>query len=166
MTLPPGVIPERCDAPSVGPVPVSPIRSRKLVVWCPEAEDYSRSLLFEARKAMGLSAGETIMVGDTMETDILGGVQLGFDAVELLEERGLGLGAHDACDLLAGLEALDDRHPVLAGLPGLDEAPLGHELALARSGRRDGLAGAARRAHRAAVQCPGAGRCAGETRRG
>lgn len=31
-----------------------------------------------ARKQLGLSAGETTMIGDTMETDILGGVQLGY----------------------------------------------------------------------------------------
>lgn len=34
-----------------------------------------------ARKELGLSTDETIMVGDTMETDILGGVQLGFHTV-------------------------------------------------------------------------------------
>src|SRR4051794_5867123 len=31
-----------------------------------------------ARKELGLSTDQTIMVGDTMETDILGGVQLGY----------------------------------------------------------------------------------------
>ncbi len=34
-----------------------------------------------ARKELGLSTDETVMVGDTMETDILGGVQLGFHTV-------------------------------------------------------------------------------------
>lgn len=37
-----------------------------------------------ARKAMGLTAGETVMVGDTMETDILGGVQMGYETVLVL----------------------------------------------------------------------------------
>jgi NagD protein len=37
-----------------------------------------------ARKEMGLSADETIMVGDTMETDILGAVQLGYRSVLVL----------------------------------------------------------------------------------
>lgn len=37
-----------------------------------------------ARKHLGLSSGETIMVGDTMETDILGGNQLGFRTVLVL----------------------------------------------------------------------------------
>jgi len=31
-----------------------------------------------ARKELGLATGETIMIGDTMETDILGGVNLGY----------------------------------------------------------------------------------------
>ena len=37
-----------------------------------------------ARKVLGLSAGETTIVGDTMETDILGGVQLGYRTVLVL----------------------------------------------------------------------------------
>ncbi|MBC7534044.1 MAG: HAD family hydrolase [Oligoflexus sp.] len=37
-----------------------------------------------ARKRLGLASGETIMVGDTMETDILGATQLGFRAVLVL----------------------------------------------------------------------------------
>ena len=37
-----------------------------------------------ARKALGLQTAETIMVGDTMETDILGGVQMGYRTVLVL----------------------------------------------------------------------------------
>ncbi len=37
-----------------------------------------------ARKVLGLTADETIMVGDTMETDILGGVQMGYETVLVL----------------------------------------------------------------------------------
>lgn len=37
-----------------------------------------------ARKEMGLSSEQTIMVGDTMETDILGAVQLGYRSVLVL----------------------------------------------------------------------------------
>jgi NagD protein len=37
-----------------------------------------------ARKELGLSADETIMIGDTMETDILGGVQMGYGTVLVL----------------------------------------------------------------------------------
>jgi NagD protein len=41
-------------------------------------------MMREARKEIGLMASETIMVGDTMETDILGGVQLGYRTVLVL----------------------------------------------------------------------------------
>jgi NagD protein len=37
-----------------------------------------------ARKELNLAASETIMVGDTMETDILGGVQLGYYTILVL----------------------------------------------------------------------------------
>ncbi len=37
-----------------------------------------------ARKELGLSAGETTIIGDTMETDILGGVQMGYRTVLVL----------------------------------------------------------------------------------
>ncbi|MBC7658179.1 MAG: HAD family hydrolase [Chitinophagaceae bacterium] len=37
-----------------------------------------------ARKRLGLTTGETIMIGDTMETDILGGNQIGFRTILVL----------------------------------------------------------------------------------
>lgn len=37
-----------------------------------------------ARKDLGLTTDETCMIGDTMETDILGGVQLGFHTILVL----------------------------------------------------------------------------------
>ena len=37
-----------------------------------------------ARKELGLNTDQTVMIGDTMETDILGGVQLGFKTVLVL----------------------------------------------------------------------------------
>jgi NagD protein len=37
-----------------------------------------------ARKELGLGTDETTMIGDTMETDILGGVQLGLHTVLVL----------------------------------------------------------------------------------
>ena len=37
-----------------------------------------------ARKELGLSADETTMIGDTLETDILGGVQMGYRTVLVL----------------------------------------------------------------------------------
>ena len=37
-----------------------------------------------ARKELGLTAQQTVMIGDTMETDILGGVQMGYQTVLVL----------------------------------------------------------------------------------
>lgn len=37
-----------------------------------------------ARKELGLTTSETIMIGDTMETDILGGIQMGYETVLVL----------------------------------------------------------------------------------
>jgi NagD protein len=37
-----------------------------------------------AREELGLTADQTVMIGDTMETDILGGVQLGYRTVLVL----------------------------------------------------------------------------------
>ena len=37
-----------------------------------------------SRKSLGLAADQTIMIGDTMETDILGGVQMGYHTVLVL----------------------------------------------------------------------------------
>ena len=34
-----------------------------------------------ARKELGLATSQTVMVGDTMDTDILGGVQMGYRTV-------------------------------------------------------------------------------------
>lgn len=41
-------------------------------------------MLRTARKELGLTTSQTIMVGDTMETDILGGVQMGYRTVLVL----------------------------------------------------------------------------------
>lgn len=41
-------------------------------------------MMREARKEIGLTADETLMIGDTMETDILGGVQMGYRTVLVL----------------------------------------------------------------------------------
>lgn len=38
----------------------------------------------EARKELGVRTGDTFMVGDTMETDILGGVEIGYKSVLVL----------------------------------------------------------------------------------
>ena len=41
-------------------------------------------MMREARKELNLTTEETVMIGDTMETDILGGVQLGFRTILVL----------------------------------------------------------------------------------
>lgn len=41
-------------------------------------------MMRDARKEIGLTTSQTVMIGDTMETDILGGVQLGFKTVLVL----------------------------------------------------------------------------------
>ncbi len=41
-------------------------------------------MMRSARKELGLRTEETVMIGDTMETDILGGVQLGYQTVLVL----------------------------------------------------------------------------------
>jgi len=41
-------------------------------------------MLRAARKELGLTTEQTIVIGDTMETDILGGVQLGFKTILVL----------------------------------------------------------------------------------
>jgi NagD protein len=43
-----------------------------------------------ARKELDLSTDETVMIGDTMETDILGGVQMGYQTILVLS-GGTGL---------------------------------------------------------------------------
>jgi NagD protein len=44
----------------------------------------SAYMMRAARKELGLATAETTMIGDTMETDILGGVQLGYHTVLVL----------------------------------------------------------------------------------
>lgn len=44
----------------------------------------SSVMMRAARKELGLTTDETTMIGDTMETDILGGVQLGFHTILVL----------------------------------------------------------------------------------
>jgi len=44
----------------------------------------SSIMMRAARKELGLTTDETTMIGDTMETDILGGVQLGFHTILVL----------------------------------------------------------------------------------
>jgi len=41
-------------------------------------------MMREARKEMGLEAAATVMIGDTMSTDILGGIQMGYKTILVL----------------------------------------------------------------------------------
>jgi NagD protein len=41
-------------------------------------------MMRSARKELGLATAETTMIGDTMETDILGGVQMGYRTILVL----------------------------------------------------------------------------------
>jgi NagD protein len=41
-------------------------------------------MMRSARKELGLTTAETTMIGDTMETDILGGVQMGYRTILVL----------------------------------------------------------------------------------
>lgn len=65
-----------------------------------------------ARKRLGLSSGETIMVGDTMDTDILGGNQLGFRTILVLSggtKRGdLHRFAFSPDEVVDSLASVDD----------------------------------------------------------
>jgi NagD protein len=81
-----------------------------------------------ARKELGLATDETTMIGDMMETDILGGVQLGFHTVLVLsggtKEADLDRSAYQpdlVVDSLAELVGLLEKHnwtpPWLGGTP-------------------------------------------------
>src|SRR6266851_1284664 len=65
-----------------------------------------------ARKELGLTTDETTMIGDTMETDILGGVQLGFHTVLVLsggtKQEDLPLCAYCPEKVVASLADLAD----------------------------------------------------------
>src|SRR5207248_9509720 len=66
-----------------------------------------------ARKELGLATAETIMIGDTMETDILGGVSLGYRTVLVLSggTRSQDVAGHAfAPDLIVG--SLADLDPI------------------------------------------------------
>jgi 5'-nucleotidase len=66
-----------------------------------------------ARKELGLTTAETTMIGDTMETDILGGVQLGFRTVLVLSggtrEADLARYAYRPDLVVASLAEFADR---------------------------------------------------------
>jgi len=67
------------------PVPtgVKPLKNMTVRATYPIGKP-SPIMMRAARKELGLSADETTMIGDTMETDILGAVQMGYRTVLVL----------------------------------------------------------------------------------
>jgi NagD protein len=84
-----------------------------------------------ARKELGLATAETVMIGDTMETDILGGVQLGYRTVLVLsggtkrsDLSRFGYRPDIVVDSLAGYaKLLDDREWATFGFGGRTATP-------------------------------------------
>lgn len=76
-----------------------------------------------ARKTLGLRAGQTVMIGDTMDTDILGATQLGYYSVLVLSgvtnRQDLARYAYQPDEVVGSIEELD------------------HEALIARLGERD-----------------------------
>jgi NagD protein len=84
-----------------------------------------------ARKELHLQASETIMVGDTMETDILGGVQLGYYTVLVLsggtnreDLRGYGYQPELIVDSVASLLKGDHLVNIMPTMNRDDDTPL------------------------------------------
>jgi NagD protein len=76
-----------------------------------------------ARKELGLATGETTIIGDTMETDILGGVQMGYRTVLVLS------GGTSREDLSKYAYRPDLVVESLADLVGLDPESIGEPTA-------------------------------------
>ena len=83
-------------------------------------------MLRAARKELGLTTDQTVVIGDTMETDILGGVQLGYKTVLVLSG---GTRRED----LARYAYRPDR--VVGSIADLDPAELAREFSLVRTKR-------------------------------
>jgi NagD protein len=78
-----------------------------------------------ARKELGLATDETIMIGDTMQTDILGGVSMGYRTVLVLsgstERHDLVRYAYRPDYVLDSIAALSDLGDLRQSLDGPDE---------------------------------------------
>ena len=85
-----------------------------------------------ARKELGMATSETIMVGDTMETDILGGVQMGYRTVLVLtgttKRQDLVHYAYQPDLIVESVAELCDpdrlRHEILPTMNREDDTPL------------------------------------------
>jgi NagD protein len=93
-------------------------------------------MLRGARKELGLSTDQTVVIGDTMETDILGGVQLGFKTILVLS------GGTRREDLDRYAYQPDE---VVDSIADLDYGGLSKELAGARPPSRGFKSGRARK---------------------
>jgi NagD protein len=82
-------------------------------------------MLRGARKALGLTTDQTVVIGDTMETDVLGGVQLGFRTV-------LVLSGNTRREDIARYAYQPDK--VVDSIANLHHAELAAEFAAARRG--------------------------------
>lgn len=86
-------------------------------------------MMRQARKQLGLSTAQTVMIGDTMETDILGGVQMGYGTVLTLSG---GTKSHDLVryayrpdlivESIAELLELEDLSQLIANMRSADLA--------------------------------------------
>lgn len=82
-------------------------------------------MLRGARKELGLTTDQTVVIGDTMETDILGGVQLGFKTILVLSgstrREDLELYAYQPDLIVESIAELDPEEMIReidrAGLP-------------------------------------------------
>jgi NagD protein len=76
----------------------------------------------EAARELGTDPAHTVMIGDTMETDILGGIQLGFTTVLVLSggtrRADLDLFAYQPTHVVDSVQDLIDHDLMLGALPG------------------------------------------------
>ncbi|WP_165249812.1 HAD-IIA family hydrolase [Paludisphaera soli] len=99
-------------------------------------------MLRGARKALGLTTDQAVVIGDTMETDILGGVQLGFKTVLVLSggtrREDLADYAYQPDQVVDSIADLDPtRLAAEFGPPPLPLAPPASPRSPARTARRE-----------------------------
>lgn len=86
-------------------------------------------MLRDARKELGLTTDQTIVIGDTMETDILGGVQLGFKTVLVLSggtrREDLARYAYGPDKIVESIADLDHEE-LVRELAGMESSSLGN----------------------------------------
>src|SRR5688572_20510447 len=74
-------------------------------------------MMRQARKELGMATSETIMIGDTMETDILGGVQMGYRTILVLSggtrREDLAKYAYQPDLVIRSVAELDERAGLL-----------------------------------------------------